>query len=106
MADQSTLRFGLTEDLIQKINQVFDSNEKIESVLIYGSRAKGNYREGSDIDLTLKGPRLDHKDLIDTSRKIDELNLPYLFDISISQNLDNPDLIDHIKRIGKVFYTR
>ena len=106
MADQSKRKFGLTLDTILRINKVFASNERIESVLIYGSRAKGNYREGSDIDMALKGLQLDHSDLNDTNQKIDELNLPYLFDISIYQKLDNPDLIDHIKRVGQVFYLR
>jgi len=106
MADQSKRKFGLILDTILRINKVFASNERIESVLIYGSRAKGNYREGSDIDMALKGLQLDHSDLNDTNQKIDELNLPYLFDISIYQKLDNPDLIDHIKRVGQVFYLR
>ena len=49
------MRFGLTDETITKINTVFVKYSEIEEVVLYGSRAKGNYREGSDIDLTLKG---------------------------------------------------
>jgi len=52
------MRFGLTEDTIEKFHSVFRKYPEIEEVIIYGSRAKGNYREGSDIDLTLKGEEL------------------------------------------------
>ncbi|MDX5443176.1 MAG: nucleotidyltransferase domain-containing protein, partial [Hymenobacteraceae bacterium] len=59
---------------------------EIEQVIIYGSRAKGNYREGSDIDITLKGNNISEATLSQLSQEIDDLNTPYLFDISIFKN--------------------
>jgi hypothetical protein len=29
---------------------------------------------------------------------------PYGFDISILENIENPTLVEHIKRVGRVFY--
>lgn len=100
------MRFGLRDKDIGDLESVFSQFKEIESVLIYGSRAKGNYREGSDIDLTLLGHGLNIHHLAQLELKIDELMLPYKFDISIMENISNPDLVDHIRRVGKIFYTR
>lgn len=98
------MKFGLKENMIQQINFVFQKFPGVNEVIIYGSRAKGNQREGSDIDFTLKGKNLNH-DLLNTiSLELDKLFLPYIFDISIFEKINDQDLIQHIKRAGKVFY--
>ncbi|MBD3750003.1 MAG: nucleotidyltransferase domain-containing protein [Sphingobacteriales bacterium] len=96
--------FGLKSVDLDRIKEVFDQFPQIEEVIIYGSRAKGNYRAASDIDLTLLGKNIDLVLLNRLSSKLDDLLLPYLFDLSSYQKLDNPELIDHIKRVGKSFY--
>ncbi len=98
------MKFGLNSSTLQKIQSVLKKYREIEEVLIYGSRAKGNYREGSDIDITLKGEKLTHSLLSSIEQDIDELNTPYLFDISIYHLLKSPSLVDHIDRVGQVFY--
>ncbi|MEO8209426.1 MAG: nucleotidyltransferase domain-containing protein [bacterium] len=98
------MEFGLKENIIEQINSVFEKFPQIEEVVIYGSRAKGNYREGSDIDFTLKGKNLSHKLLNSISLKLDELFLPYVIDISNFNKISNGNLIEHINRVGKVFY--
>jgi len=98
--------FGLKENDISMIIEVLKLFPEIEKVVIYGSRAKGNHRNGSDIDLTLIGKNLNLDNLNRLSSKLDDLLLPYLFDISIYDKIDNPDLINHIDRIGKSFYLR
>lgn len=100
------MKFGLDQQTIDKINSVFLKNNEIEEVILYGSRAKGNFRLGSDIDLTLKGTKITDSVLFKISLEIDELNTPYLFDISIFQNLDSESLIDHINRVGQIFYKK
>lgn len=100
------MKFGLTPETIEKINSVFAKYPEVEEVIIYGSRAKGNFRNGSDIDISLKG-----KDLNDSIRSkifwdIDDLDTPYLFDISIFDKLKSPDLEEHINRVGKLFYAK
>jgi predicted nucleotidyltransferase len=99
-------RFGLDADTIQKVDAVFKKFSAIKTVIIYGSRAKGNYRNGSDIDITLKGENLDLNLLHEVSLQIDNLLLPYSFDISLFHQIDNPELKDHINRVGGVLYSR
>ncbi|MBI2257801.1 MAG: nucleotidyltransferase domain-containing protein [Flavobacteriia bacterium] len=100
------MKFGLTEDTITKINSVFENHPEVEQVIIYGSRAKGTYREGSDIDITLKGNELSYTLLSKINQEIDDLNTPYLFDISIFDKLNSPDLEEQIGRVGLVFYDK
>ncbi|KWW41671.1 MAG: type I restriction enzyme, S subunit [bacterium F083] len=88
------------------MSKVFASNEHIKRVILYGSRAKGNYKLFSDVDITLEGPELTLTDLNHLSLAIDDLLLPYQFDISIFHTLKNHDLIDHIQRIGITIFER
>jgi predicted nucleotidyltransferase len=79
---------------------------EIEGAVLYGSRAKGNFKPGSDIDMVLKGLELNLKLLNKISIDLDDLLLPYTFDLSLYHQINNPDLIDHIKRVKKVFYKK
>lgn len=98
------MKFGLTEDTIATITSCLFKNPNIEKAIIYGSRAKGNHRKGSDIDLVLKGENLNINDVLKLEIDLDELLLPYLFDISLLHQIQNQDLLEHINRVGKVFY--
>ncbi|MDF1644237.1 MAG: nucleotidyltransferase domain-containing protein [Pseudomonadales bacterium] len=100
------MTFGLDHQTISRIQSVFYRYPEVVQVIIYGSRAKGNFRNGSDIDLTLRGDGLTGQLLSLIRSDLDELNTPYLFDISIQEQLDSADLEEHIKRVGKVFYDR
>ena len=101
-----TPRFGLKETTIDKICGVFARYPQIEKAIIYGSRAKGNYKNGSDIDLNLYGDDLTLDILYKIMTEIDDLLLPYTVDLSISHNLSDPDFIDHIRRVGLPFYEK
>ena len=98
-------RFGLTHETIEKLKGVFATNDRIEKVVLYGSRAKGNFRPGSDIDLTLVGPSLDTSDLLLIENQLEELLLPYKIDLSLWHQIESPDLLDHIARVGQVLFT-
>ena len=103
----TTLRFGLKEVTIEKICGVFAKYPPVEKAVIYGSRARGNYKNGSDIDLTLHGGadltmNIMYKILVE----IDDLLLPYTIDRSIFHTLKDPDFIDHIQRVGLTFYEK
>ena len=82
---------------------IFQKYEAIEKVVIYGSRAKGNYKEGSDIDVTLFG-ELNYDLIIKLKYEFEDSNIPYLVDISIYKDLQSETLKEHIDRVGKVFY--
>lgn len=98
------MRFGLKDEVIEKINIVFRNFPNVERAILYGSRAMGRHRYNSDIDLTLLGSGLDLKTLSRIETDLDDLLLPYKIDLSVFDHIDNPDLIDHIRRMGKVFY--
>ena len=98
--------FGLTEMTIEKIRAILSRHSEVDQVVIYGSRAKGNYKNGSDIDLTLHGAGLTRQILAQIADELDDLLLPYTIDLSIFEQLSDPDFIDHIRRIGVVFYEK
>lgn len=94
---------GLSAEVIHSLKSVFQKHQKIQKIIIYGSRAKGNYKSGSDIDLTLVAPDLNLKDLLALENEIEELMLPYKVDLSLYHQIENPDLISHIQRVGVEF---
>jgi predicted nucleotidyltransferase len=100
------MSFGLSESTIKKIQRLLAQHANVEQAVIYGSRAKGNYRPGSDIDLCLQGPKLSTTELSQLMSELDDLLLPYTIDLSLHHQLTEPALLDHIARIGKVFYGR
>lgn len=100
------MSFGLPESLIGKITIILQNHAEVEEALIYGSRAKGNYRVGSDIDMVLKGELLTEDIRNQIFWEIDELNSPYTLDLSIYHKLTSQDLIQHIDRVGKTLYNR
>lgn len=88
------------------MSSVFSQHPEVEEVILYGSRAKGNYSNGSDIDFVLIGKNLDLKKLRIISRELDDLLLPYTIDLALYDHIKNSDLIDHINRVGKSFYKK
>lgn len=100
------MKYGLEDKDIQRIQDTLAKYPQVDKAILYGSRAKGNYRKGSDIDLTLVGQGLNLDVLSSLELDIDDLLLPYFFDISIFTQIDNEDLVDHIKQVGQVFYER
>ena len=102
----TSTRFGLKDDTIEKIREVFASHPQVDKAVIYGSRAKGNQKNGSDIDLTLHGKELTLNILYKIMEDMDELLLPYAIDLSIFHELSDPDFIDHIQRMGILFYEK
>ena len=98
------MQFGIEENILVQIIATLRSFNEIEDAIIYGSRAKGNFKTGSDIDLTLKGKALNLNILTKIELALEELYLPYSFDISIYHHISNSDLIAHIQRIGKSIF--
>jgi len=99
------MKYGLSESNINKMINVFKQSPEIEVALLYGSRAKGNYKPLSDVDMALKGKKLNLQILSRISLKLDDLLLPYQFDLSIYHQINNQELLDHIQRVGKTFYS-
>lgn len=80
---------------------------EIDKVVIFGSRAKGNYKTGSDVDLAVYGDRVTF-DVVARLHSMleDESPMPYFFDVINVNHLDNHDLKLHIERVGKVIFQR
>jgi len=101
------MRFGLKEKTIQQICSVFANFPEVEKAVLYGSRVKGNYKNGSDIDLTLYGGEdLTLKVLYRIMNQLDDLLLPYTIDLSIFGSISDGDVVGHIQRVGVLFYKR
>jgi predicted nucleotidyltransferase len=101
-----TAAHGLTGQTVEKIQATLASFPEVEKAAVYGSRAKGNFKPGSDIDLTLFGDGLTDTVMSRICWALDDLLLPYKIDLSHFSGLKHPALIDHIRRVGIVLYTR
>ncbi len=100
------MKFGISDITHLKLKSVFHQYPEIEEVVLYGSRAKGNFRSGSDIDISLIGEHITADIRSKICQKIDSLNTPYLFDISVFHSINSESLKDHIRRIGELFYSK
>ncbi len=101
------MKYGLPLAAIQKINSVLSSYTQVEKATLYGSRAKGNYKNGSDIDLTLHGGQdLTLNVVYSILNDLDDLFLPYSIDLSIFHDISDPDVVAHIERVGVPFYQK
>ncbi len=100
------MKHGLSESTVEYIHSVLRKYPQVKRAILYGSRAKGTPKRGSDIDLTLVGEDLTLEVLCRIMGEMEESPLPYKFDLSIFHQIDNPALREHIERIGLVFYER
>jgi predicted nucleotidyltransferase len=98
------MKYGLSDTVIEELKGVFRRHPNIQKVLIFGSRSKGNYRVGSDIDLAVIGKDLDYNQLLDILCEIDDLELFYSVDLLDYQKKKGTPIGDHIDRVGQVFY--
>ncbi len=100
-------RFGLLDTDIEIIIRILSLHPKVEQAVIFGSRSKGNYKKGSDIDIALKGTNLDFTTLNQVSYELnEEITMPYKFDLLIYNHINEPVLVEHINRVGIEFYNR
>lgn len=99
--------FGLLEADLETLIAILRSFPQVERAVIYGSRALGTHRPGSDGDLALfGGTDLNHGVLRLLTEALEESSLPYLFDLTVFETLNHPGLREHILRVGKDLYHR
>ena len=99
-------KYGLLESDIKNIISILRKNGRINEIILFGSRAKGTFNNGSDIDIALKGDDLKLTDIINSSLEIDNLLLPNKFDLIIFSRIKEQALIEHINRVGIILYKR
>ena len=97
---------GISEGNLSRIVATLAREKRVARVILFGSRAKGNYREGSDIDLCLEAPDLDFAGQSRLESELDELLLPWKIDVLISHRIGNPELLAHVERVGKTLFQR
>jgi len=100
------MRFGLDEEVVEKLIKVFEANPKVDKAYIFGSRAKGNYRVDSDIDIALKGYQLALDDILKMSVAFDDEGITQKIDLLDYNEIKEPALVEHIDMIGVEFYSR
>ena len=105
-SENKSVSFGLQQLQRDGIINILSSNLKVKELLLFGSRAKGNFRQASDVDIAIKGDDLTLNDLLDLSNSLDSLWLPFKIDLVNYSRISESDLIDHIDRVGKTLYKR
>lgn len=96
---------GLDNHILTTLIRIFSKYPTIRQIKLYGSRAKGNYRENSDIDLVAIG-ETDRFSIASILLDLDDTDIPYLIDLQNYSELKNRHLIEHIDRVGLVIYDR
>ena len=99
-------KFGLPERTIQEITEYFKRVPQVETVKIFGSRARGNFKPYSDIDFVIYGGELNEKFANKIASELDELPTPYKFDVLLANGISNLKLIENINDTGKIFYQK
>ncbi|ABR46965.1 DNA polymerase, beta domain protein region [Alkaliphilus metalliredigens QYMF] len=96
---------GLKEDDLKYIINVIKDFDEIEKAVVFGSRAEGSYKRGSDVDIAIYGEGVSFDTISTLKAKLEEEGpLPYFFDVVDYYNLENQDLKEHIDRVGKVIF--
>lgn len=98
--------FGLKQNDIESIISILQNYAEVEEAVIFGSRAKGNFKNGSDVDIALKG-KVNIQVINHIAYTLNEETLmPYRFDVVDYHTIRNEVLKEHIDKAGKILYTR
>jgi len=106
MKQDDELEFGIDKSDLNRIISEIKENTKITKIILFGSRAKGNYKSGSDIDLAIFSQNLSFDELLEIKVNLEELLLPYLIDLIDYNTISNEDLKHHIQSIGKIIFQK
>ena len=98
--------YGIPRADLEALISELKNNNNIFEIILFGSRAKGTFTNGSDIDIALKGNKLSLKDILDATGEVEKLLLPYKLDLVLYDRVNEPALIDHIDRVGVVLFKR
>ena len=99
--------FGISDKSLEMIRNVLEDFSNVDKGIIFGSRAMKNHKKGSDVDIAIQGDEVNWETTSKISGKLNEaLPLPYYFDVVDYTHLDNPELKEHIKKYGIVFYQK
>lgn len=97
---KETISTGLTEQHLAILSQACGRYPEIEDAVIFGSRAKGNYKPGSDIDIAIKGPQVTRRTVAGLCSDLEDSALPFFVDVVAYDGISNPALKEHIDRVA------
>lgn len=100
------MTYGLNEKELKIIIEKIMNRPKIKKAVIFGSRAKGNYKKGSDIDIALYGNDMENEIMMLARELNEHTNLPYFIDVLDYDEIDNPELKNHIDKFGKIIFEK
>ncbi len=103
---RNNMRFGLPEDIITKLSEVFEANSKVDKAIVFGSRAKGNYRPDSDIDIAIKGAEITLDDILKMQVEFEEKGINFKIDLVHYNTVKEQAVLEHIDRVGIEVYSR
>lgn len=98
------MNYGIKDDYWKRLETVFVSHKNIEKVILYGSRAKGTNRMYSDVDIVLVSDKINNREYTNIIQEIDDLLLPFIFDISVYHSIKDSNLIESINKTGVIIY--
>jgi uncharacterized protein len=97
--------FGISERSFSLLREAFQRYPEVEEVLIFGSRAKGTHRPGSDIDLAIIGEKCTERTALNIAGYLnEEVPIPYFVDVVYYEGLKHPELKAHVERVGKPLF--
>ncbi len=100
------MKSGISEPEFQRLTHVFSHFPQITKVLLFGSRAKGTFKPGSDIDLAVFANKpFEFNHWLDLQIEFEELDFPQKIDAIEVTKIQNQDLLEHIERVGEVVYS-
>ncbi len=92
--------------MAERIRAVLARHPSVTRAVLFGSRAKGNFREGSDIDLALEGEDLGGREVADIRSELDDETIAHLVDLVLKKTIKHRELLEHIERVGMTFYEK
>ena len=99
--DDTVIKFGIPSDVLERIVQTIRLEKRIKEIILFGSRAKGEFKKGSDIDIAVIADTLQFDELNQIRVNISELLTPYSVDIIDFNKITNNELKEHILRVGQ-----
>jgi predicted nucleotidyltransferase len=101
------MKYGLTNHDMSAIVESISQFDEIDKVILFGSRAKGNYKPGSDIDIAIYGENI-NMNVVSSLRSLleDQSHMPYFFDVIDGTHLTHKELEEHIERVGILIFSK
>jgi len=101
------MKYGLSEKQLKEIKDILASYPEVEEAVLFGSRAIDTYKEASDVDIAVRGKKVNWSLAAKIKDHLEEETyLPFFFDIIAYNTIKSDELKKHINTKGKTIYSR